>query len=306
MKAVFLKARGGPESLVIAEAPVPSPKAGEVLVRVFAAAVTPTELAWVPTWTTREGASRPFPIIPGHEFSGEVIAVGPDVDGMLLGEAVFGMNDWFADGTQAEFCLARADSVAIKPEALDHRLAAAVPISALTAWQGLLARASLDADERVLVHGAAGGVGHFAVQFARLRGAHVAGTASAHNVEFVRWLGAEIAIDYRSQRFEDAVGEVDVIFDTVGGETLARSWSLLRPGGRLVTIPASSALSSESRDRHAFLVVEPNGEQLTRIAGMIGANVLQPVVDSAVSLADARVAYERKPVRGKVVLDMTA
>lgn len=306
MKAVFLKARGGPESLMLADAPTPAPGSGEVLVRVHAAAVTPTELDWVPTWTTRDGGARPLPVIPGHEFSGEVLATGAGADGVRIGDAVFGMNDWFGDGTHAEFCVARAVDVAIKPEMLDHRLAATVPISALTAWQGLMERAALAPGERVLVHGAAGGAGLFAVQIARWRGAHVSGTASTHNLEFVQWLGAEQAIDYRARRFEDVAGSVDVVFDTVGGDTLARSWGVLRPGGRMVTIAASAERASEPRVRDAFFIVEPSREQLGRIARMIEANLLRPVADSVFPLASARLAYERHPVRGKVVLDMTA
>ncbi len=306
MKAVFLKARGGPEALMVAEAPTPAPKAGELLVRVHAAGVTPSELEWVTTWKTHAGGVRQLPVIPGHEFSGEVLAIGAGVEDLRIGHEVFGMNDWFGDGTHAEFCVARAGDVAIKPATLDRRLAAAVPISALTAWQGLFERAGLAPGERVLIHGAAGSVGLFAVQLSRWRGATVIGTTSAHNVEFVRGIGTGDVIDYRAQRFEDAIASVDVVLDTVGGETLARSWSLLRPGGRLVTVAASAEESGDERVRRAFFIVEPNREQLARVGAMIEANVLWPVVDSVFPLADARLAYTRKPVRGKVVLDMTA
>src|SRR5262249_7977583 len=163
----------GAEALAVEQAPPPAPGAGEILVRVHAAGVTPTELEWSPTWTTRTGGPRPFPVIPGHEFSGEVIAVSPEVNDIAPGDAVFGMNGWLGDGAQAELCVARAIDVAVKPRSIDHVAAAATPISALTAWQGLIARAHLARGERVLVHGAAGGVGLFAVQLARARGAHV-------------------------------------------------------------------------------------------------------------------------------------
>lgn len=305
MKAVFLKARDGPDRLLLAEAPTPSPKPGEVLVRVHAAGVTPTELEWEPMWSTRAGGARPLPVIPGHEFSGEVLAVGSDVHGVRIGDAVFGMNDWFEDGTHAEFCVARAVDLAAKPASVDHRVAAMVPISALTAWQGLILRARLAPGERVLVHGAAGSVGHFAVQIARWRGAHVAGTASAHNIEFLLWLGAELAVDYRAFRFEEAVGTVDVVFDTVGGDALARSWAVLRPGGRLVTVAAGAERTGEPRVRDAFFIVEPSRDQLAGIAGMIDSNALRPVVDSVFPLSYAKLAYERRTVRGKAVLDMT-
>ena len=153
--------------------------------------------------------------------------------------------------------------------------AATIPISALTAWQGLIERARLAPDERVLVHGGAGGVGLFAVQLAHWRGARVVATASAHNLAFVGTLGADVVIDHRAQRFDDVAGDVDVVFDTVGGETLARSWGVLRPGGRMVTVAASGEQTQEQRVRDAFFIVEPNRAQLTRVAGLIDAGVLR-------------------------------
>ena len=302
MNAIRLYARGGPEALVYELAPTPRPGAGEVLVRVHAAAVTLTELQWVPTWTTRAGGPRPLPIIPGHEFSSEVRALGPGVHGLAVGDAIFGMNDWFGDGAQAEFCVARAADVASKPRSVDHVLAAITPISALTAWQGLIERARLAPGERVLIHGAAGGVGLFAVQLAHWRGARVIGTASAHNVEFVRSLGADEVIDHRALRFEDVARDVDVIFDTVGGDTLARSWDVLRPNGRLITVAASAEQTREQRERDAFFIVEPNRTQLANVASMIDAGELRPIAGAVFPFADARQAYEHKPLHGKVVL----
>lgn len=306
MNAIRIHARGGPEVLVFEQAPEPQPGAGEVLVRVHAAAVTPTELAWVTTWTTRTGAPRPFPIIPGHEFSGTVQAVGPGGGDLAVGDAVFGMNDWFGDGAQAELCLARAVDVAIKPRLVHHELAALTPISALTAWQGLMERARLAAGERVLIHGGAGGVGLFAVQLANARGAGVIATASAHNVDFVRDLGADRVVDYRAERFETVARDVDVVFDTVGGDTLARSWDLLRPGGRLVTIAASAEQTDEQRVKDAFFIVEPNRTQLAEMAAMMEAGTLRPIEAAVFPLADARRAYGQRPVRGKVVLSVVA
>jgi NADPH:quinone reductase-like Zn-dependent oxidoreductase len=224
MKAVRLRARGGPESLAYEDAPTPRPGPGEVLVRVHAAAVTPSEFLWVPTWTTRTGEPRPLPVIPGHEFSGEVAALGDGVTDVAVGAAIYGTNDWFGDGAQAEYCLARAADVARKPSSVDHVGAASVPISALTAWQGLIERCDLATGQHVLIHGGAGAVGLFAVQLARWRGARVTATASANNVDFVRGLGAGRVIDYRAERFEDVVAGADVAFDTVGGDTLQRSW----------------------------------------------------------------------------------
>ena len=302
MKAIRLHGRTAPAVFAYEEAPQPQPSDGEVLIRVHAAGVTPTELGWAPTSITRTGEPRPLPLIPGHEFSGEISAVGPGVTDLAEGEAVFGMNDWFRDGAQAEYCAARAAEVAPKPRSVDHVAAAVAPISALTAWQGLIERAGLTAGQRVLIHGASGGVGIFAVQLARWRGAHVIGTASASNLEFVRSLGAEEAIDYRAVRFDDVVRDVDVVFDTVGGETLARSWSVLRSGGKMISIAASEEQSREPRVRDAFFIVEASQSQLEEVARLIDAGALRPIVGAVFPLARAQEAYEHKPPRGKAVL----
>lgn len=302
MKAIRLHGRGGPEAFAYEEAPQPQPDEGEVLVRVAAAAVTPTELAWAPTWTTPTGEPRPFPIILGHEFSGEVAAVGRGVTDLAVGDFVYGLNDWYRDGAQAEFCTARATEVALKPRSVDHLAAAVTPISALTAWQGLIERGRLARGQRVLIHGAAGAVGVFAVQIAHWRGAQVIGTASAHNGAFVRSLGADEVIDYRARRFEDVVRDVDLVFDTVGGETFERSWGVVKPGGRVVTIAAAGETSHDPRTREAFFIVEANRTQLAEIARLIDTGQLRPVVDAVFPLAEARQAYEHKPTHGKVVL----
>jgi NADPH:quinone reductase-like Zn-dependent oxidoreductase len=305
MKAIRIHARGGPEAFVYEDAPQPQPGNGEVLVRVHAAAVTPTELVWATTWATATGEPRRLPVILGHEFSGVVAAVGGGVTDVPVGSSVYGLNDWFRDGAWAEYCVARAGEVAPKPSSVDHFASAITPLSALTAWQGLFERARLRAGERVLIHGAAGAVGMFAVQLARWRGASVIGTASAHNVAFVRGLGADEVIDYRAVRFEEIAREMDVVFDTVGGDTLERSWGVLKPGGRLVTIAASVERTSDPREREAFFIVRPDREQLNEIARLLDAGQLRPVVDRVFPLAEARQAFEHKPARGKAVLSVT-
>lgn len=304
MKALRLRARG-PAVLAYEDAPRPDPVAGEVLVRVHAAAVTPTELEWAPTSTTQDGAPRPLPLVMGHEFSGEVAAIGAGVASLAAGDAVYGMNDWFRDGAQAEYCVARADEVAPKPRTIDHVHAAATPISALTGWQGLVDRGRVAAGERVLIHGGSGGVGLFAVQLARRLGAHVVATASAGQLDFVRELGAHEVLDYRATRFDDAVRDVDLVFDTVGGETLARSWSVLRSGGRVVTIAATSEYTHEPRAQAAFFIVEPKRDELIEIARRIDAGELRVVVGAVFALAQGRDAYAHEPARGKVVLRTT-
>lgn len=302
MKAICLCNRGGPEALAYKEVPQPRPGEGEVLVRVHAAGVIHTELSWVPTWTTRAGEPRPFPVIPGHEFSGEIAAVGAGVKDVTVGDLVYGLNDWYRDGASAEYCVARVADFANKPATIDHVHAAATPISALTAWQALVERAGLTAGQSVLIHGAAGGVGTLAVQLACWRGARVTATASADNLDFVRSLGADEVIDYRAQQFEDVARDVDVVFDTVGGETLERSWGVLKPGGRLVTVAASGEQTTDERIRAAYFIVEPSRTQLAEIARLIDGGALRPVVGAVFPLAEGRQAYQHKPARGKVVL----
>jgi NADPH:quinone reductase-like Zn-dependent oxidoreductase len=241
-------------------------------------------------------------LIPGHEFSGELAALGEGVTGVRVGEVVYGMNDWFSDGAQAEYCLARVEDIARKPTSVDHVSAAVTPISALTAWQGLFGRARIEAGQHILIHGAAGSVGSFAVQFAHWRGARISATVSAANIDFVGGLGADEVIDYRAERFEDVVRDVDVVFDTVGGETLERSWGVLKPRGRLVTVAASGERTTDERIRAAYFIVEPSRTQLAEIARLIDAGKVRPVVGAEFPLADAIRAYQTKPLRGKVVL----
>src|SRR5262245_18993769 len=305
MKAIRLHIRGGPEALVYEEAPQPRPQAGEVLVCVHATAVTPTELLWGPTWKTRTGEDRPFPIILGHEFSGVIAALGAGVTEWAEGDPVYGLNDWFADGAQAEYCVAPAALLAPKPRSLEHVQAAVVPISALTAWQALFERATLRAGQRVLIHGAAGSVGSFAVQLARWRGVYVIGTASAQSLDFVRALGADEVLDYQVTQFEERVRDMDAVLDTVGGETLQRSWGVLKSSGTLVTIATQSEGTQDPAVRDAFFIVEANRRQLAEIARLIDDGQLQVFLQEAFPLAQARQAYEwaqGRGNRGKVVL----
>jgi len=306
---MFLNQSAGPAALTSGELPRPVPGAGEVLVRVHATAVTPTEFQWYPTFHLPTGEPRPFPIVLGHEFSGTIESIGPGGADWRPGDEVFGMNGWFMNGAQAEYCLAPATALAGKPRLLSHPQAAVAPISALTAWQGLLERARLGPGERVLIHGAAGGVGVFAVQLARWRGAHVIATASAQNRDLVRQLGAREVIDYQADRFDELAGPVDVVFDPVGGDTLARSWRLLKPGGRLVTVATSSARSGDVRVREAFMFVRPEGRQLAQIARLMDAGELRPVVRETLPLAEAATAYTLAQLGGgpgKIALHIAA
>jgi NADPH:quinone reductase-like Zn-dependent oxidoreductase len=218
------------------------------------------------------------------------------------------MNDWFVDGATADYCTAPATSLAHKPKCLTHAEAAAVPIGALTAWQGLNDHAKLQAWERILVHGGAGAVGTFCIQLARHRGAKVIATASTRNVGFVSRIGADQVIDYAMDAFDRIVRGVDVVFDTVGGETLRRSWSVLKPGGRLVTVAADSENTNDAREKKAFFIVEPNHKQLTEIGEMLESGQLRVFVDEEVPFSSAAAAYNRETKRslgyGKTVIVM--
>jgi NADPH:quinone reductase-like Zn-dependent oxidoreductase len=268
--------------------PVAGP--GQVLVRVQAAGVTPTELLWYPTTHTKAGQKRSG-AVPGHEFSGTIAAVGSDVDGLAAGQDIFGMNDWFTDGATAEYCVTEPGKIAKKPTTLSHAEAATVPIGALTAWQGLFDRAKLQAGERVLIHGGSGAVGIFAVQLAARHGAHVITTASKRNQSFLIELGAERVIDYQTENFAEMLSGIDVVFDAVGGQTLQRSWQVLSPGGRLVTIAAASEAATDPRVNAAFFIVEANQKQLTEIAGLLEAGALKTVVNAVVPFSSALTAY---------------
>jgi NADPH:quinone reductase-like Zn-dependent oxidoreductase len=298
MKAIQVNNSNHGLPLIASEIPQPRPSEGELLISVRAAGVTPTELEWYPTSHTKDGTPRKG-AVPGHEFSGIIAELGKNTKGFEVGQEVYGLNDWFAEGATAEFCLTTPQSIAAKPASLTHEAAATVPIGALTAWQGLLERAKIQPGERVLIHGAAGAVGIFAVQLAHLHGAHVIGTASAANLDLIARLGADEVLDYRASRFEDRTQKVDVVFDGVGGETLARSWSMLKPSGRMVTI-----VDEASKD--AFFIVEPNQKQLIEVAKLLDAGKLKTYVGAVVPLADASSAYSgvvpKTRENGKVVV----
>lgn len=309
MRAAFLSETSDGLAITVGEQPQPAPRAGEVLVRVYGAGITPTELSWYPSTHTQDGEKRAG-AIPSHEFSGVVSAVGSGATDFPIGAEVFGMNDWFAQGATAEYVIALPTQIWRKPKTLSHAEAAAVPIGALTAWQGLFTRAKLQGEDRVLVHGGAGAVGAFAIQLAKMHGADVVATCGAKDMEFVRGLGADEVIDYKATRLESLMPEVDVLFDTVGGETLQRSWSLLKPTGRAVTIVESADAEKDARIKAAFFIVTPEKEQLSMLATLIDGGFLRPFVGATVPLDDTAAAFartiERKEGRGKVVVDPRA
>ncbi|MEU1660968.1 NADP-dependent oxidoreductase [Streptomyces griseofuscus] len=306
MRAVVVEQWGGAESLVEREMPRPEPGLGEVLVRVHAAGVNPVD------WKTRaSGALIEWGAVPavGWDVSGTIEAVGPGVGIFRPGDEVFGMPSFPRQaGAYAEYVVAPARHLAPKPAALTHVEAAALPLAALTAWQALVDTAGLRPGERVLVHAAAGGVGHLAVQIAKARGAYVIGTAGAAKHDLVRRLGADEAIDYRAVRFEDVVSDVDVVLDGLGAETAERSLKVLRPGGRLITLPGPDDVPT-ARDgvRAVWMLVEPDHLGLREITALVERGALRPVIDTVVPLAEAAKAHEigeRGRTAGKIVLSV--
>ncbi|GAC1448182.1 MAG: NADP-dependent oxidoreductase [Desulfuromonadaceae bacterium] len=306
MNAVRIHRYGGPEVLVYEEVPIPQPEKGEVLVRVEAASVNPVD------WKVREGhlsemLPHTLPLIMGWDVSGVVEATGLGVTRFRAGDEVFSRPDLLRDGTYAEYVVIRETEVAFKPKSVDHIHAAAIPLAGLTAWKSLIEVAGVAPGQRVLIHGAAGGVGSYAVQLAKWRGAHVIATASSHNHDYLRGLGADEVIDYRSVRFEGVTMEVDVVFDTIGGETQERSWQVLKKGGILVSItsPPPAEKAAAHGVRQAFVFIQPDAAVLAKLAMLVDTGKLRTYVEMVLPLAEARRAQElsqRGHVRGKIVL----
>jgi NADPH:quinone reductase-like Zn-dependent oxidoreductase len=294
MLAVRLQGPGGTEGLTMEELPVPVPGPGEVLVRVRAAAITRDELDWP---TDR------LPATPSYELSGLVATVGPAVAGFVHGDEVFALAPFDRDGVAAGFALVPAGVLATKSSSIGHVEAAAVPMGGLSAWQGLFVHGGLEEGQRVLIHGAAGGVGHLAVQLARWRGASVVGTAAGDGIEAARAYGAHEVVDRTDPDGMGGIGPVDLVFDTVGGDGLARAGDALRDGGRIVTVAEEPPEGVAA----TYFVVEPDGAQLGEIARLVDQGAVRPAIDSVFPLENARRAFERvleRGKRGKVVLEI--
>jgi NADPH:quinone reductase-like Zn-dependent oxidoreductase len=316
MKSIRVHTRSDyPEQILYEDSPQPYPNKGEILIRVIAAGVTPTELSWPGIWKTENGCDRPLPIVPGYEMSGVIEEICPGTR-----TAVYGIINFSIDGAAAEYVIATPSEVALKPQSIDYIQAAAVPLSGLTAWQALFEQAHLSPEQSILIHGAAGGVGTFAVQFSRWIDAYVIGTCSTRNKDFLCELGVDNVIDYKTTRFEDVVHDVDIVLDTVGGETLERSWRVLKKGGILVSVSSSLDIPSEKKSIQSYLrekgaahgvhaiwhLVHPDREQLTKIGKLIDSGYVKPVIDKVVPLSEA--AHKvygsaiNEHIRGKIVL----
>jgi NADPH:quinone reductase-like Zn-dependent oxidoreductase len=300
MKAVRIHAFGGLEELRYEDVPRPAPKPGEVLIRIYASAVNPAD------WKLRSGLfgkDIPLPLTMGFDFSGLIDTLGQDVTRWKVGDEVYG----YAAGAHAEYIVVKESMTVAKPKSVDHIHAAAIASSSLTAWKALFETAGLQAGQKVLIHGATGGVGGFAVQLAHAKGIHVIGTASQRNQSYLKQLGADEAIDYSAVRFEDVVRDMDAVLDTQGGDTQARSWKVLKRGGILVSIaqPPSQAEAEKYGVRATMAVNEMKAESLNAITRLVDSGKLQAAVDTVLPLSEARRAQEliqTGHTRGKIGL----
>ena len=289
MHAITVRDRAaGIAGLTLSELPHPHAAENDVIVRVHAAGFTPGELEWPATWTDRAGRDR-TPSVPGHELSGVVADLGYGTTGLTVGQRVFGLADWARDGSLAEYTAVEARNLAPLPADIDHTVAAALPISGLTAWQALFDHARLTVGQTVLIHGAAGGVGSIAVQLAREVGAHVIGTGRAADRDTVLGLGAAAFVDLQEGQLPEA-GPVDVVLDVIGGDVFDQSLALLRPGGTLVTVTAPPKVQPKD-GRAIFFVVEADRAQLAGLAQRVRDGRLTPIVGSVRPLHETPAAF---------------
>jgi NADPH:quinone reductase-like Zn-dependent oxidoreductase len=306
MKAIVAHEYGGPQVLKLEEVPVPTPKDGEMLVKVFAAGVNSFD------GTLRSGKyAKPngtqLPWHPGYDIAGVVEKVGGKVTKFKVGDPVYAMIDILKGGGYAEYALAKETDAASKPATLNFVEAAGVPSVALTAWQAMVDKANVQSGQTVLIHGGSGGVGMFAIPFAKIRGAKVFATASTANQDFLKQLGADVAIDYKTQKFEDVAKDVDVVIDGVGGETLARSYPIVKKGGIVVSLSdrVDQAQLAKYGIRGTSLVVQNSGDELAQIGKLIDEGKIKVIVSETFPLADANKAEAKADLghtRGKIVL----
>jgi len=301
LKAIRIHEFGEPNVLKYEDIPESQPGPGEVRIKVIAAGVNPVD------WKIRSGYMElPLPITMGSDIAGVVDVAGQGVESFQPEDEVFGKASP-GQGGYAEYTVVNSSQIAQKPKSIGFVESAAIPTAGLAAWQSLFDIAGLERGQTVLIHGAAGGVGSFAVQFAKWKGAYVIGTASSKNAEFLKSIGCDEVIDYKNQQFEDIVGNLDVVLDTIGGDTLEKSWGVLKPGGFLVTTVAS--IPEEKTQKYGVraerLMTQANGKELAQIAAIIDEHKIKPIVTTVLPLADAQKAHEMSEsghTRGKIVL----
>jgi NADPH:quinone reductase-like Zn-dependent oxidoreductase len=304
MKAVVAHEYGGPEVLKYEDAAVPEPKENEVLVRVIASGVNPADPLILGGKYAKEFGTH-LPLILGYDMAGVVAKTGPNVTKLKVGDPVYAYLLW--GGGWAEYCVSNEGEAAIKPKSLNFTDAAAVPLAALTAWQALIDVGKIDKGQTALIHGGSGGVGSFAIQIAKARGARVIATASSANQDLLKELGADVAIDYTKTKFEEVARDVDFVLDPVGRDTLARSYSVVKKGGIIVTLV--SQCDQAQLDKHsirgASLFSHPDANELAEITKLIDEKKIRPVISQVLPLTDAAKAdtqAETHHTRGKIVL----
>jgi len=306
MKAIRIHEFGGPDVLELDEIEIPKPAEDEVLIKVYATSINPID------WKIRQGLRKEkfpgnLPLTLGWDVSGVIEQAGNHVRNFSIGDEVYSRPDPNRNGTYAEYVVVKANQVGLKPRSIDHIQAAAVPLAGLTAWQGLFKHGQLQKGQRVLIHAASGGVGTFAVQFARWKGAYVIGTTSNANLAFVKQLGADETIDYKNERFEESLKDIDLVFDTIGGDTQKRSIQVLKNGGRLITtLKPEFGDQAKAKDIHLEgFTAQSYPDDLQQIADLIDKGKVSPVISRVMSLEEARQAEiisEEGHTRGKIVL----
>jgi NADPH:quinone reductase-like Zn-dependent oxidoreductase len=308
MKAIRIHEFGGPEVLSIDEIPVPQPAADEVLIKVHATSVNPVD------WKIRKGLRKEkfpskLPLTLGWDVSGTIEELGDKVSGFRKGDEVYGRPDPTKNGAYAEYIVVKANIISIKPGSIGHTEAAAVPLAGLTAWQGLFNHGLLKAGQKVLIHAAAGGVGTYAVQFAKCKGAYVIGTASSANIDFLKRLGADEIIDYKMEDFESVLSDIDLVLDTIGGETQLKSLNILKTGGRVITtlMPEFTAEAKAKKLHLIGFTTQSIPAELVEIATLIDSGKVKPIVEKVLPFTSARQAQtesEQGHTRGKIVLQV--
>src|SRR6266446_5514401 len=304
MKAIVVQEYGGPEVLKYEDAPRPEPKENEALVRVIAAGVNPVD-ALIRTGKYAKFFGTTLPLIPGYDIAGIVEKTGAKITKLKAGDSIYAYILW--GGGYAEYAVATEGEATAKPKSLNYIEAAAVPLAALTAWQSLIDTAKLSARQTVLIHGGSGGVGSMAIQIAKARGAKVIATASTSNQELLKQLGADVAIDYTKTKFEDVAKDVDVVLDSIGKDTLARSYGVVKKGGIIVSLVArpDPAELAKHGIRGEALSVDPNSDELSEIGKLIDEKKINVIVSQTFPLSEARKAQEQVATghtRGKIVL----
>ena len=307
MKAMVAREYGSPEVLKLEDVPRPVPKENEVLVRVIAGGVNPVDTLIVSGKYAKEFGTH-LPLTPGYDIAGVVEQTGAKITKLKAGDPIYGYILW--GGGFAQYDIATEGEVAIKPKSLNYEEAASVPLVALTAWQALIDAAKLTTGQTVLIHGGSGGVGTMAIQIAKARGARVIATASTANQDVLKELGADVTVDYTRQKFEDVARDVDVVLDSVGKDTLARSYGVVKRGGFIATLVAR--LNQSELDKHgirgASISVKPDANELDEITRLIEAKKIKPVVTEVLPLTEAVKALQQAAThhtRGKIVLKIT-